>query len=357
MSAADRPAPGPPGLDPERVGRWLAGTVDGLTAPVAFTLVSGGRSNLTYRITDAAGRQYALRRPPTGGVLSTAHDMQREWRFISALAPTAVPVAEPLAFCADPEVTGAEFYVMGYVDGKVLADHAAGLALPEPARPRAGEHLIEVLVALHALDPAEVGLGELVRRTGYVQRQLRRWHAQVHASAEALPAIAAGLPLLDEVHDLLAEHVPAQATGIVHGDYRPGNMAFGPDGTVRAVFDWELATTGDPMADLGWLAASWIDAGEEGAATTPGPSAVPGFPARADLVERYARLSGRDVSGLPYWVAFSRWRSACIGAGVAARYVSGHMADDGYLGEARARAEQGARLGESARAALRELGI
>jgi aminoglycoside phosphotransferase (APT) family kinase protein len=362
MSGAERAGPTVgarelPGLDARRVGDWLAAHVDGLVGPVEFALVSGGRSNLTYRVTDAAGRRYALRRPPTGGVLSTAHDMLREWRFISALAPTAVPVAPPLGFCADPDVTGAEFYVMGYVDGKVLGDHAAGLELAPAARARAGEHLVEVLVALHALDPVEVGLGELVRRTGYVERQLRRWHAQVHASAAALPALADGLVLLDEVHDLLAANVPPQSTGIVHGDYRPGNIAFGPDGTVRGVFDWELATSGDPMADLGWLASSWVDPGEDGAATTPGPSAVPGYGTRADLVERYARLSGRDVSGLPYWVAFSRWRSACIGAGVQARYLSGHMADDGYLAEARARAEQGARLGESAREALRSMGI
>lgn len=345
------------GLDATRVGQWLTGNVDGLVGPFTFALVSGGRSNLTYRGTDASGTRFAVRRPPTGGVLSTAHDMQREWRFISALAPTAVPVAQPLGFCDDTSVTGAEFYVMGFVDGTVLADHDAGLVLPMPARARAGEHLIEVLVAMHALDPAEVGLGELVRRTGYVERQLRRWHAQVHASADALPSLADSLALLDEVHDLLAAHVPAQANGIVHGDYRPGNMAFAPDGTVLAVFDWELATTGDPMADLGWLASSWIDPGEEGAATTPGPSTVPGYPSRASLIARYAELSGRDVSNLPYWVAFSRWRSACIGAGVQARYLSGHMADDGYLEEAQARAAQGARLGESARAALRELGI
>ena len=345
------------GLDPARVRAWLAAHVDGLTAPVEFALISGGRSNLTYRVTDATGRVLALRRPPTGGVLSTAHDMSREWRFVSALAPTAVPVASPVAFCADPGVTGAEFYVMGFVDGEVLADRAAGLALGAPACARAGESLVDVLVALHALDPAAVGLGDLVRRTGYVERQLRRWHSQLHASAAELPALAGDVALLDEVHDLLLAHVPAQRTGIVHGDYRPGNMAFGPDGSVRAVFDWELATTGDPMADLGWLASTWQDPDEAAAGTTPGPSTAPGSPRRAELVERYERRSGRDVSGLPYWVAFSRWRSACIGAGVRARYLAGHMADDGYLDEARVSAENGERLGESARNALRELGI
>ena len=344
-----------PGIEAERVGRWLAEHVDGLVGPVEFGLVSGGRSNLTYRITDAAGAAYALRRPPTGGVLSTAHDVSREWRFISALAPTAVPVPSPVAYCADTAVTGAEFYVMSFVEGLVLADTEAGMALAHQARVQAAECLVDVLVALHALDPVAVGLGDMVRRTGYVERQLRRWHAQVHATG------AAELALLDEVHDLLARRVPEQANGIVHGDYRAGNVAFGPDGAVRAVFDWELATSGDPMADLGWLASTWQDPGEQLPPTTPGPSTVPGFPARAQLVQRYARLSGRDVSNLPYWVAFSRWRSACIGVGVRARYLAGHMADDGFAARLLASAEPGEGggrvvLAEAARDALREGG-
>jgi len=347
------------GVDSGRVGRWLASHVEGLTVPVEFELVSGGRSNLTYRLTDAGGAVYALRRPPLGGVLSTAHDMSREWRFISALAATPVPVAQPLAYCRDTAVTGAEFYVMGFVDGLVLADRAAGLQLPPSARLRAADQVIDVLVALHSLDPVSVGpgsagLGELVRRTGYVERQLRRWHAQVHASVSSVSGDLALLALLDEVHDLLARRVPAQRTGIVHGDYRPGNLTFGPDGTVRAVFDWELATTGEPMADLGWLAASWQDPGEDVPPVTPGPSTAPGFPARALVMDRYARLSGRDVSDLPYWVAFARWRSACIGAGVRARYLAGHMADDGYLAQADERAGAGVRLAEAARDALRD---
>jgi aminoglycoside phosphotransferase (APT) family kinase protein len=337
------------GIDAERVERWLAGHIEGLTGPVEFELISGGRSNLTYRLTDTAGTAYALRRPPLGGVLNTAHDMSREWRFISAMAPTAVPVAPPLAYCADLGITGAEFYVMGFVGGRVLADGDAGLRLPPGSRARAGNQLVSVLAALHALDPAGIGLGAMVRRTGYLERQLRRWHAQVHATG------AEDLTLLDEVHDLLARHIPAQSTGVVHGDYRPGNMAFGPDGTVRAVFDWELATSGDPMADLAWLVSGWQDPGDETPPTTPGPGAVPGFPARAQLVERYARLSGRDVSDLPYWVAFSRWRAACIGVGVRARYLAGHMADDGYA--AQTRAGEGARLAEAARGALRGMGI
>lgn len=355
-SAPDDPDPAA-GLDPDRVARWLAGNVAGLVGPVGFTLVAGGRSNLTHRVTDAAGAGYALRRPPTGGVLSTAHDMGREWRFLRALEPTAVPVPRPLAFCADPAVTGAEFYVMEFVEGTVLADAAAGTALGPVACARAGEQVVDVLVALHALDPARTGLGDLVRRTGYLQRQLRRWHTQLHASADRLPRLTADLVLLDEVHDLLLAHLPPQRTGIVHGDYRPGNAVFGADGTLRAVLDWELATTGDPMADLAWLTSGWPDPGEDLVPTTSGPSTAPGFPRRDELVRRYADRAGRDVADLPYWTAFARWRAACISAGVQARYLAGHMADDGHLAEARSRAEHVTRLAESARAALCGPGI
>jgi aminoglycoside phosphotransferase (APT) family kinase protein len=344
MSGADV---GLAGIDAARVGDWLATNVPGLAGPVELTLVAGGRSNLTYRVTDAAGVEYALRRPPTGGVLSTAHDMGREWLFLSALAPTDVPVPTPLAFCADPEVTGAEFYVMAFVDGLVLADPEAGRELAPAARATAGQDVVDVLVGLHALDPVAVGLGEIVRSTGFVERQLRRWHRQVHQSG------ARDLALLDEVHDLLAGHVPAQTNGIVHGDYRPGNMSFGQDGRVRAIFDWELATSGDPLADLGWLISTWQHPGEELGATTPGPSTVPGYGTREELVARYAAGSGRDVSDLPYFVAFCRWRAACILAGVNARYQAGFMGDNEYAGVARERAEQSERLVLAARDALR----
>jgi aminoglycoside phosphotransferase (APT) family kinase protein len=334
------------GIGQTRVGEWLADHVPGLVGPVEFTLVAGGRSNLTYRVTDAAGGVYALRRPPTGGVLSTAHDMGREWGFLSAMAPTEVPVPQPLAFCADVEVTGAQFYVMAFVDGLVLADAEAGLKLAPEARAAAGRNLIDVLIRLHALDPAEVGLADIVRSTGYVERQLRRWHKQVHLSG------AIDLALLDEVHDLLAARVPPQSNGIVHGDYRPGNMAFDPDGQVLAVFDWELATSGDPLADLGYLVSTWAESGEE-LGFGLSPSTAPGFPSRDELVASYAHSSGRDVSNLPYFVAFNRWRSACILAGVNARYQAGVMANDGYQAVARSRAEQSSQLVESARDSLR----
>lgn len=340
----------PQGVDAAAVNRWLAGAAPDVATPVTFALVSGGRSNLTYEMSAADGTRYALRRPPLGGVLSTAHDMGREWRFISALYPTKVPVPEPIAYCDDTEVIGAPFYVMGFVDGRVLAGPDEGRAMAYEARGVAAAQVADVLAELHAVDVDAVGIGDIGRRTGYIERQLRRWHKQVHASG------APDLDLLDRVHDLLVRQAPAGDVpgGIVHGDYRPGNMSFAPDGRILAIFDWELATLGDPLADLGWLVATWERPGDRFPPATPGPSVADGFPSADELAQMYARASGRDISRLPYYVAFSRWRSACIGAGVYARYKAGVMGDDGYAAEARA--DGVTRQGQAALETISELG-
>jgi len=331
---------------------WLATAVPDLPldGPVGVHRISGGHSNLTYRITDAAGTDWALRRPPTAMVLATAHDMSREWRFISALADTPVPVARPVAYCADPAVIGAEFYLMGFVDGMVLGDEASGRRLARDARPAAAHSLVDVLADLHAVDPDAVGLGDLRRTGSYLERQLRRWHRQVHEST------VQDLDVVDAVHARLvarAAELPPSDVRIAHGDYRLGNVAVGPDGTVRAVFDWELATLGDPLADLGWLIASWARPDDAVTATLPGPSLVDGFPERDELVDRYARRSGRDVGDLAFYVAFARWRSACIGAGVYSRYVGGAM---GGAAEADGGAARLASIQVQAQAALDALG-
>lgn len=327
---------------------WLATAVPAmpLDGPIGISRISGGHSNLTYRITDASGGTWALRRPPTGMVLATAHDMSREWRFITALAPTPVPVAPPVAYCADPDVIGAEFYLMGFVDGRVLGDEAAGQALELPARRCAAHSLVDVLADLHAVDPDTVGLGDLRRDGSYLERQLRRWHRQVHESA------VEDLDVVDAAHARLVERaasLPPPDVRIAHGDYRLGNVAVGPDGAVRAVFDWELATLGDPLADLGWLIASWGRPGDRVAATLAGPSLADGFPDRDELIARYAQRSGRDVGDLAFYVAFARWRSACIGAGVYSRYVGGAM---GGAGEADGGAARLASIQVQAQAAL-----
>jgi aminoglycoside phosphotransferase (APT) family kinase protein len=330
-----------PQIDPvpaEPLSDWLRAEVPAIPVgdrPVLVERISGGHSNLTYRIVDAEGGRWALRRPPTGMVLATAHDMSREWRFISALADTPVPVAPPVAYCTDPAVIGADFYLMGFVDGEILGDGESGTRLA-PGEPRhtLGLDTIDVMVAMHDVDPDAVGLGDLRRSGSYLGRQLRRWHRQVHESA------VPDLSVIDEVHELLTKRaatLPESDVRIAHGDFRPGNLAVGPDGRVRAVFDWELATLGDPLADLGWLIASWGRPGDTAAVTIPGPNAVGGYPDGDELVARYAERSGRDVSELDFYLAFARWRSACIGAGVYSRYVGGVMgvAAESDGGEAR----------------------
>ncbi|TCK21892.1 aminoglycoside phosphotransferase (APT) family kinase protein [Pseudonocardia endophytica] len=335
------------GVRPAVLAAWMRERelVDG---PVHVARISGGHSNLTFRVSDDAGSVWALRRPPTGGVLATAHDMSREWRFISTLAPTPVPVPDPVAYCDDADVIGAEFYLMGFVDGVVPGDPESGERIPQDIRRSCGLDVADVLAELHAVDPDEVGLGDLHRPGSYLERQLRRWHRQVHESAiEDLSAV-------DEAHRLLTERMPATGeTRIAHGDYRPGNLSFGADGRIAAIFDWELATLGEPLADLGWVLASWARPDDTQRAITTGPTAADGWPERDEVAQRYAERSGRDLSELPYFLAFARWRSACIGAGVYTRYKRGNMGSGAQVGpELEQRAEQVVTEAEAALAAL-----
>ena len=311
-----------PGLDIPAVSTWLVRHVDGVEAPFEFSLIAGGRSNLTYRVTDACGRRVVLRRPPLGHVLATAHDMAREFRIIAAVGASSVPVAEALGVCDDVSVNGAPFYVMGFVDGVVLDSPAKGLTLTPALRRSASEHLIDVLAELHAVDIEAVGLGNLGKRTGYVERQVRRWTAQWEQSKTR------ELPAIDDVARRLAAELPVQRdTVIAHGDYRFGNCLTDVDhGRIAAVLDWELCTLGDPLADLGYLGVYWTDPGERSKRHND-PSGSEGFPTYAEMVERYARLTGRDVSGIDYYVAFSSWRLAVISEGVYARYLHGAMGD------------------------------
>src|SRR5581483_988631 len=250
------------------------------------------------------------------------HDVGREFRIISALHGTAVLVAPPLAHCTDPDVTGAPFYVMDFVEGAIVKDDAGAAGLDDAARRHATENIVDTLAAIHAIDPDDVGLGDLGRKDGYVEGQLKRWRTQVQA-VEERPAE------IDVAHDRLAAAIPApQGVDIAHGDYRLDNCMTAADGTIAAVLDWELCTLGDGLADLGMLLISWTQPADT--AFTPWPEAatkLPGFGTRDDIVERYAKVSGRDVSNADFYRALAYWRLACISVGVTARYAQGAMGE------------------------------
>jgi aminoglycoside phosphotransferase (APT) family kinase protein len=329
------------GINAASVTAWLVDHVEGVRAPFTFELISGGRSNLTFAVTDAAGRRLVLRRPPMSHVLPTAHDMGREYRIISALRPTPVPVATALGYCDDEAVNERPFYVMDFVDGFVLRGAAeAEAALDERTRRVAGEDLVDVLAAIHHVDVDAVGLGDLARRDGYIERQLRRWHGQFQQSQQQAREIGVyrPVPLIDEVHRLLADRVPQQhGTAIVHGDYRIDNTVVSAEGRVQAVLDWELCTLGDALADVGTLMAYWSDHAvaemsgappDAGATAQLAATALPGFPSRAEVADRYAARSGRDLTELGFYVAFAYWKLACILEGVYVRYAAHAMSAD-----------------------------
>lgn len=313
----------PDGIDAVQVTAWLRERTE-LEPPLGFELVQGGRSNLTYTVSDAAGRQVVLRRPPLHGVLPSAHDVAREHRIVAALAAADVPVPPLVGLEPDEHVTGAPFYVMRFVEGLVIRDAAAARTLPVGVRRAAGDDLVDVLGRLHAVDPEAVGLGELGRKEDYLARQLARWHRQLESGRRRAS------PLLDEVHARLGADIPAQGpASIVHGDYRLDNLIVDPvDGRVQAVLDWELTTLGDPLADVGLLQVYWSQPDDRTVALPDAPTLVEGFPSRAEVAERYAAATGRDLAELPYRVAFGYWKLACILEGVYTRYAAGAYGDD-----------------------------
>ncbi len=318
------------GYDVGAVEAWVEANIDeslGLVGPFKWTRLLGGHSNLTYLLTSANGAEAVVRRPPEGQLLPKAHDMGREWKIISALHGTQVRAPVPHGFCADPTVTGANFYVMSRVQGKAMysRDDVEGW-LDVAARARVGESFIDMLAALHNLDPDEIGLGDLGRHDGYVQRQLRTWYGSWTASAEAAEYDDARV---HDLHGRLLAAVPdAGQARVVHGDYGLHNVMLNRDGTVSAVLDWEIATLGDPLADFAYSLNAWtVPAGSVGPPL--GPTTAHGMMAPEALVERYAEQTGADLARLGYYRAFNFFKSACIAHGVYARYRRGQKSSEG----------------------------
>jgi aminoglycoside phosphotransferase (APT) family kinase protein len=313
------------GIDAVAVGAWFDVNVPGVEAPLGYERIAGGLSNLTYRVSDARGREWALRRPPLGRTLSSAHDMAREHRVVAAMEDTGVPVPPVAGLCEDESVNGAPFYVMEFVRGPVLRGISeAEAAFPDEGdRREIGFRVADTLAAIHAVDPDTVGLGDLGRKEDYVARQLRRWHGQWEKSKTR------ELPAIDRVHERLAARIPAQeGVSLVHGDYRLDNMILADSGEVAAVVDWELCTLGDPLADLGTLMAYWPEREDVISLGRPA-NLAPGFPTRAELAARYAETSGRDISEVDFYLALGYWKLAIILEGVLARMAAGGYGKEG----------------------------
>ena len=307
----------PTALPVDVVGRWLAARGTPTVPPLRAELITGGRSNLTYLVCDGAGARWVLRRPPMSGVIASAHDVLREHRIMAALAGTAVPVPQMVAACEDAAVLGVPFFVMHYVSGVVPGDReAAEPRLDMPARAALGPHLVDVLSGLHALTPSDVGLADLGKGSDYVTRQLTRWEQQLDRLGA--PATTAMRDVLTRLRDGAPQQ---REITIVHGDFRPANVIVGGAGEVRAVLDWELATLGDPLADLGWLLAYWGAPGD--GVPVPRPTRGAGYVPRELLAARYAETTGRPLDDLGYYLAFALWRLAAILAGVNARARQG----------------------------------
>ena len=329
------------GIKQEPVTKWLTGIIDDLVLPLEFELIAGGHSNLTYRFTDQANRSFVLRRPPLGHILESAHDMSREYRIISAVGNSEVPVPKTYGLCEDKSINDQPFYVMSFVEGIVPHTSAALEDMPMAERRSFGLHVIEVLADLHTTDIDAIGLGQLAKKEAYLERQLKRWTQQWLATKTE------EIPDMDRSLELLHEKRPEQiGSAIVHGDYRPGNMLI-QDGKMSALLDWELCTLGDPLADVGYLLNNWAEPGD--AASETAPTSIGGFTSRQEMSEIYEDRTKRSLADINYYRAFSHWRLAAIAQGVYKRYSVGAMGDqefdlDQYMQSILSRAATAVRL-------------
>ena len=324
-------------LDVDALAAWARERVPGSGA-LTVERLAAGHSNLTFVLGRADDeRRWVLRRPPLGPLLPTAHDVVREYRVLSLLQGSAARVPRVLDVCPDPSVVGAPFYVMEKVAGDVVRDTVPGWLDDHADRRALGLDLVDALAELHSVPTAPFVAARLGRDGGYVARQLARWRAQregVQAAVAAAGASARELPDYDAVRDWLEAHQPADTrSAVVHGDYKLDNVLVahgdGPP-RVAAVLDWEMATVGDPLADLGYLLSFWPEPGE----TTPLAelaSAAPGFPSRDDLVARYAARTGTDVPDTTFYVTLAVWKLAILLEASYYRWLAG-MSDDPFFG-------------------------
>ena len=310
-------------IAPGRLGPALAeATGQDAWRQVSAELISGGKSNLTFTLTNPAGEELILRRPPTGELLPSAHDMGREARVQEGLAATDIPVPR-IVLHDEGDLIGIQCYVMEKVEGHIIrGELPAGWAETTEQRQAMAHVFVDTLADLHAVYPQAIGLDDYGRPAGFMERQIRRWGGQWEASKTH------AVPELEELGRLLAARIPEQQrSSIVHGDYRTDNVIHSLDdpGRIGAVLDWELSTLGDPLADVGQLMLYWREPGEPQFHLIPGVTHLPGFPDRAALLDRYAARSGADLSEMAFYQGYAHYKFAIIAQGVSARSRAGAM--------------------------------
>jgi aminoglycoside phosphotransferase (APT) family kinase protein len=319
--------------DPVALTRYLAQTGVPLAGSITTRLVGGGKSNLTFRVTDG-WHHWVLRRPPLGSYHPGAHDVAREHTVMAALAETAVPVPTMVLRCDDATVIGAPFYLMKHVDGTVLRTREQVAGLSPVVRRELSRSMINTLADLHQLDYDKVGLSGLGRPMGYLERQLDRWHRQYHSVADRAAA------QVDVIAETLNRGMPqSPQTSVVHGDYRIDNVIVGPSNHahIAAVLDWEMATLGDPLADLATFVMFWDEPGRPFNPITAGLTAFDGFRSKAEVIESYATrraLPEQMLDSLDWYLAFAKFKLAVILEQIHVRHMAGQTPEKGFEGVA-----------------------
>jgi aminoglycoside phosphotransferase (APT) family kinase protein len=321
-------------LDATALGAWLAAHLPAggdEAAPLFIEQFPGGHSNLTYLV-KTGGRELVLRRPPFGSKVKTAHDMGREYRVLSRLWAVFPEAPRALVHCDDAAVIGAPFYIMERVRGVILRHQKApaGVDLTPETMRRISEAAVDGLARLHAVDVDAAGLGDLGRPAGYVERQVTGWTERWRG------ARTDDVPDVDRAASWLAAHLPAETGAtLLHNDYKYDNLVLATDlGSIAAVLDWEMATLGDPLMDLGTSLGYWMDPDDEpGLRSLPaGPTTLPGNLRRTEVVEHYAAASGRDVSGILFYYVFGLLKIAVIAQQIYYRYKQGLTKDERFAG-------------------------
>ncbi|MDM0024588.1 phosphotransferase [Variovorax saccharolyticus] len=353
--SANSPETAPRPLDTVRLAAWLEGRLPGLRGPLSATRFKGGQSNPTYLLSDAAGARYVLRKQPDGVLLPSAHAVDREYRVLHALGGTDVPVARVHCFCDDPQVVGTPFYVMAFVDGRVLWDPALP-GMPVAGRSAIYDEMNRVVAALHRVDVGAAGLADYGRPGAFFERQIARWTRQYQATVEG-PGGVDAIPAMERLIEWLPANVPVTPAGrdescIFHGDLRIDNMIFHPsEPRVLALLDWELSTLGHPLADFAYHALPWRLGAQQFRGMAGADFAALGIPGERAYLDAYCRRVGRepvDPSHWEFYLAYAMFRLAAILQGILKR------SHDGTASSAEAR-ETGARARPIAEAAWRQV--